>query len=206
MSITIKNIEDSDIDSAVKIFASAFLDDPLHMLAFPEKVLREKSTTAIYDFVIKLMIPKLGMIIKGLYEDNELSACTVYSVPESLLVWTEDLVSAAKKNVEVFGEYGLSIISEYSALTSYQKPDQPHVYLNEVAVAPQKQNRGYGRKLFEYVESVSDGHPESIGVALNTSNAWNADFYERLGYILVRKIPFYGISAHTMFKLKKAQQ
>ncbi|MBT8433272.1 MAG: GNAT family N-acetyltransferase [Gammaproteobacteria bacterium] len=60
---------------------------------------------------------------------------------------------------------------------------QDHVHLENVAVTPGFQNRGFGRKLIEYVEQQAqqEGY-NRIELYTNASMSENLELYPRLGF------------------------
>lgn len=68
-----------------------------------------------------------------------------------------------------------------------------HLLIENVAVAPPLQGRGYGRRLMAHAEELaaSLGLPE-LRLYTNKQFAANIEFYRRLGYAIDREEPFRG--------------
>jgi ribosomal protein S18 acetylase RimI-like enzyme len=92
------------------------------------------------------------------------------------------------------------LIREYVQKTFKYRPKMPHFYINELAVSPEFQGKGYGKVLMEYAENITNKNPFSNGIALDTSNPENVKFYERLGYEVTKKFRFHGIKGYSMMK------
>lgn len=70
----------------------------------------------------------------------------------------------------------------YFKLKSDRQPLQPHFYINALGVHPRSQRMGIGSALLEHIHLLSDRHPESNCVALDTETEQNVAYYQRLGY------------------------
>lgn len=81
-----------------------------------------------------------------------------------------------------------------------ERPREPHHYLGMLAVHPRVRGRGLARALLEDVHAASGSHPESIGVALDTSNPRNVSLYERFGYQMVSRLRVSGADTWCMFR------
>ena len=58
----------------------------------------------------------------------------------------------------------------------------------------------WGISLMKEIHALSDGHPRSIGVALDTENAVNVPFYEHYGYAVVVKTELEGMDLWSLFR------
>nr|WP_246664982.1 GNAT family N-acetyltransferase [Neorhizobium sp. P12A] len=72
-------------------------------------------------------------------------------------------------------------------------PDEGHLLIENVAVSPRFQGRGYGRRLMRHAEDVAAGLklPE-IKLYTNQLFAENVALYRKLGYSVDREEPFKG--------------
>jgi GNAT superfamily N-acetyltransferase len=79
------------------------------------------------------------------------------------------------------------------------RPD--HLWIENLAVAPERQGRGYGHLLLAHAEkrAVEIGRGE-IRLMTNGAFAANLAFYAKLGYAIERAEPFRGGTAVHMSK------
>jgi GNAT superfamily N-acetyltransferase len=79
------------------------------------------------------------------------------------------------------------------------RPD--HLWIENVAVAPEQQGRGFGRLLLAHAErrAIDAGRPE-IRLLTNQAFATNLEFYARRGYIVNRTEAFRGGTTVHMSK------
>lgn len=81
-----------------------------------------------------------------------------------------------------------------------ERPREPHHYLAMLAVHPRARGCGLARALLEDLHAVSAAHPDSTGVALDTSNPRNVTLYERFGYTVVSRLRVSGADTWCMFR------
>jgi GNAT superfamily N-acetyltransferase len=79
------------------------------------------------------------------------------------------------------------------------RPD--HLWIENVAVAPERQGRGFGRLLLDHAErrTLQAGRPE-IRLLTNRAFAANLELYARRGYVVDRTEPFRGGTTVHMSK------
>ena len=79
------------------------------------------------------------------------------------------------------------------------RPD--HLWIENVAVAPDRQGRGYGRLLLARAEKhAAEWGFREIRLMTNAAFGANLALYARLGYAVVGSEPFRGGTAVTMMK------
>ena len=79
------------------------------------------------------------------------------------------------------------------------RPD--HLWIENVAVAPDRQGRGYGRLLLAHAEArTAEAGRGEIRLQTNAAFAANLALYARLGYAIDRTEPFRGGTVVTMRK------
>jgi ribosomal protein S18 acetylase RimI-like enzyme len=193
-------IDITDKKQAVKIFAEAFLYDPMNILIFEDESSRYEKVEAIYRFVVYFVVPEMDYKIKGLEVNSELAGVIIFTSSDNKKEWSEILISEGKKTSEKTGTRYSEMIREFYTKAVKNRPKTPHFYINELAVKNKYQGRGYGKALMNYVEEISRNDTFSIGVALDTSNPDNVKLYEHLEYKVTKKFRFYGINGYSMFK------
>lgn len=100
-------------------------------------------------------------------------------------------------------EHAIDLLIDSGALVgmieTISRPD--HLWIENVAVAPDRQGRGYGRMLLAHAEkrAAESGRGE-IRLMTNAAFAANLALYTRLGYTVVAAEPFRGGTAVTFMK------
>jgi len=201
------NIPRERLDKAVEVLALAFEHDPAIQYLFSSVnqpgafryQLRE-----LYHYVcmvrFELQLPLLGCVV-----DNQLVgvACVAELVAKPM---TDHLIKMYERLKSVFGPETTSRLEAYAQLTDQFRPKQPHFYLRVIGVHPEAQGKGYGRILLEAVHELSEAHPTSTGVALDTENADNVPFYQHCGYALIAKTKLEQLAIWCMFRPNGTQK
>jgi GNAT superfamily N-acetyltransferase len=100
-------------------------------------------------------------------------------------------------------EHTIDLLTEGGAVAglieTILRPD--HLWIENVAVAPERQGRGYGRLLLNHAEkrAAQFGRAE-IRLLTNQAFAANLDLYAKLGYSIVRTEAFRGGTTVHMSK------
>jgi ribosomal protein S18 acetylase RimI-like enzyme len=100
-------------------------------------------------------------------------------------------------------EHAIELLIERGALVGLIEtiPRSDHLWIENVAVAPDRQGRGYGRLLLAQAEkrAAESGRGE-IRLMTNAAFIANIALYTRLGYAVIGSEPFRGGTAVTMMK------
>jgi ribosomal protein S18 acetylase RimI-like enzyme len=100
-------------------------------------------------------------------------------------------------------EHAIDLLTVGGALVGLieTKLQPNHLWIENVAVAPERRGRGYGRLLLAHAEkrAVNAGRAE-IRLQTNAAFAANLALYARLGYAIDRTEPFRGGTAVYMIK------
>ena len=191
---------EKELKYAIKIFTDAFSGDTLFLFCFPEVKRRYRLTKIMYEFVVKEVVPAMKLKLKGLFINGKLVSVCTYTTPESKTVWTEELARAVDKMWKQANDSSIKLIGEYSMKSRKFKIDTPHIYFNELAVAPKEQGKGYGKKMFKYIESQCLKHRTATSVLLDTPSPKNVKIYKHLGYTIKHKFKFYNLTGCVMEK------
>jgi GNAT superfamily N-acetyltransferase len=198
-SIIIKSIKNNeDLKPAIKIFSDAFVNDSLFIFAFPDEKKRKRLTKIMYEFVVFELVPLMKLKLKGLYVNNKLVSVCTFTTPESKTEWTDELANAVNKMRKCAKDDSIRLIGEYSMKSRKYKIDKPHIYFNELAVIPKEQGKGYGKMMFEYVESQCRKHSSAKSVWLDTPNPKNVKIYKHFGYSVRHRFKFRRLTGYVM--------
>ncbi len=200
MEIKIKQIEPNELETAIGIFTECFLEEPLHILAFPEIEKRRRCTRLVYELVVYHLVPGLKMKIIGAYIGGNLVGALDYTPPNQNALWSEELDEAVKDMRRKANDEAINIIGEFAQISGMYKPEETHFYINDVAVLKEFRGKGIAGKLFEHVENECRAHPEAVCTALDATSPKNVSLYEHWGYKIYKEIPFHDITCHKMKK------
>jgi GNAT superfamily N-acetyltransferase len=126
--------------------------------------------------------------LPGVKIDGKYAACAVVTAPEtrlqmgSLLRWLGDML----RGVGVRGIW--RTLTHLNLIGQYQPPE-PHYRLEFIAVHPDHQGKGYGRLLLDAIQRLSEEHPASTGIWLETTQPTNVPLYEHCHYTVTGSLP-----------------
>ncbi|MCE1164739.1 MAG: GNAT family N-acetyltransferase [Bacteroidetes bacterium] len=203
MRIVIKNLKKEDYKSAVKIFTEGFLEEPLHIMAFPDMKTRIRCTRLVYELILFHLIPGIKRKAAGAYVDGRLVGVRDYTPPRKKIAWTPELDKAVSEMRRKAKDESINLIGEYAQTCGSVRPEEPHYYLNDMAVLRTHRGHGIGRKLLEYVEKQCLKNPSTVCTALDATNPKNVSLYKSWGYKTFKKIKFHTITCYKMKKILK---
>lgn len=79
-------------------------------------------------------------------------------------------------------------------------PLEPHYYLLFLGVHPNFQKQGYARILLDTLHALSEAHPCSTGVYLETANPQNVNLYQHFGYHITAQVNIKGVETFSLFR------
>jgi len=199
MNYKITKIPENLFPEAVDIFTNAFIDDPLHLFAFPDLNERIRITKLIYELVVEHIVPGMNLSIIGIFVNDILAGVQTYTTPQSK-IWPEELDNSVHKMREKANNESVNLIGEFSVLTMKHRPKEPHYYLNDLAVSKEYRRKGYGKALMEYAENECLLNPFTGLTALDTTNPDNVRLYEKYGYSVNTEYEFRGLNCFSMYK------
>lgn len=202
MNYEITKIPENLYPEAVNIYTNAFIDDPLHIFAFPDLKERIRNTKLIYELVVEHIVPLMNLSFIGIFADDILAGVQTYTTPQSK-TWSEELDNAVFEMREKANNESVNLIGEFSGLTMKHRPKEPHYYLNDLAVSKEYRNRGYAKALMKYAENECFINPFTNITALDTTNPDNTRLYEKYGYYVNTEYDFMGIKCYSMYKKTK---
>ncbi len=198
MEFEIVEIEEILRATAVEIFAGAFVNDPLFIFAFADKEQRLKLTRIMYEFVVYDMAPELNLAFKGVFSNTELAGCMIFSTPESA-GWNDTMNDSLDRMRAKAADENINLIGEFAMLRGF-RPDGEHFYGNELAVKEKFRGMGLGTALLKYLIDSSESHPGSRGILIDTANRHNIKLYEKHGWELRDKVPFYNMNKYFLWR------
>ena len=174
-----------ELRAAAELLAAAFHDDPWFAWMFQDESAR----------------PLMGAMWM------RASAEASFAAGHAFVTMEDDVVTGASlwapPDVELFGDgrflplwhlvvganaHRVDEMREGLALMAGMHPhDEPHFYLNTIGVDPARRGMGDGRLLVDPVLELADR--DGVPAYLESSNARNVSFYERLGFRILDEVP-----------------
>lgn len=199
-SAKVIDIRHEHLDLAVEVLALAFEHDPLIHYFFSGYEAEHLSLVKeLFRYICERRLahrwPILGRMI-----DTQLVGVACPTPPERESLPRSDTNAYEQRFRSGVGEVVINRIDKFTQVVGKYSPGQPHFYLTAMGVHPQAQATGHGRAILEAVHTLSEAHPTSIGVGLDTENPANLPFYEHFGYHIVAKTQLEDVDIWCLFR------
>ena len=197
--LNVNTLDTKDIEKIMEIFSNAFENYPLMEFFFGDT----------YQQSIKYLLQAsiVDQLFLGAFAEDKLQGVASITSPEKSAN-NQDVESNSTSSEEelatVIGAESLMRIEAYSKLKKANKPQQPHFYINALGVNPKSQGTGIGSALLAKVHQMSEQHPKSCGVALDTQTEKNVSYYQRFGYSISNIVELETIKNWFMFRVNSA--
>jgi GNAT superfamily N-acetyltransferase len=176
MMLEVKEYSPDRIDECVALLAEAFATNPLHRAAFgPERLDRNR---AFFRIGLRRMFVGEGLMA---LRDKAVCGYVHFNQWPDCLPAPEEVPTAVAGSLTSLGE-ALPHVIRWFARWCRLDPEEPHLHLGPIAVAPGLQGQGIGSALMHrYIECLD---AKRIAGYLETDRAENVDFYRRFGFIV----------------------
>jgi ribosomal protein S18 acetylase RimI-like enzyme len=192
MTFVIEQYSPGHLDSAVAVLAQAFVSNPLHVSAFgPQRIEQNRSF-----FRIGLRHMFIGQSYVALM-DGDLCGYVHFNSSPHCLPAPEEIPIAAATLLKPIGE-AIPQVVKWFTRWCHLDPEEPHVHLGPIGVAPEAQRQGIGTALMNrYIE-----HLEQQGMAgyLETDRPENVEFYKKFGFLVQREEQLIGAPTWYMWR------
>jgi ribosomal protein S18 acetylase RimI-like enzyme len=169
----------SRLEAAVEVLSLAFQDDPLMKYVFSGPSY-SRDVREVFRFVCEARL-ELGWPIIATVGDRGLTGVACLSAPGDK-IWPASLAKKYDRLQASIGYESFNRMGRFSRLSREHEPAQPHYYLATIGVHPEFQGRSLGGVMLDAVHELSESHPESTGVYLETARQENVGMYEHRGY------------------------
>ncbi len=187
------------LPAAIEVLARAFQPDPLMRYIFAEADAPfEECLRELFRFSCEVRF-LLNWPLFGSFSGTRLLGVAGVTEPEDT-PWPPPLVSVYEHLKAVIGPGSTEHMERYAHHVDQFRPQEPHYHLGMIGVDPAAQGRGHGRGLLEAVQALSEQHPASTGVWLDTENPRNVTIYGRCGYGVIAQTQYGGVDIWCMFR------
>jgi len=188
--IQIGALEPEQVLEASRMLARAFVTNPLHVAAFgPSRLNKNEAFFRAGLAVMKgpKFVATDGSQPLGLVHWVHSSQCQ-FSGLEKLHMMPA-----------MIGGFGLGSalkVGLWLSAWSRHDPDEPHVHLGPIGVAPEARGRGIGQRLMEHYCDAIDRSGDAG--YLETDRPENVRFYQRFGFMTTSEIDVLGVPNFLM--------
>ena len=190
--VVVQRYSADQLDECVALLADAFVTNPLHLAAFGAGRLDQNRLF----FRIGLRHMFIGQAFVALV-DGTIGGYLHFNRSPDCLPEPEEIPIAA---ATVLSPMGAAIPNMIRWLTRCCRgdPEEPHVHLGPIGVAPELQRQGVGTALLlRYIEHLEN---ENAAGYLETDRSENVEFYKKFGFVVRRQEEIIGASTWSMWR------
>ena len=176
MEVLLRKYSAADVDDCVSVLAEAFVTSPLHLSAFGDGSIDQNRRF----FRLGLRNMFFGQAFVAL-ADGALCGYIHFKASPYCLPAPEEIPNAAATLLKPLGEAVPKFV-QWFARWCHLDPQEPHVHLGPIGVAPGMQRQGIGTALMNrYIEQLEQ---ESAMGYLETDRPENVEFYKKFGFVV----------------------
>lgn len=176
MDLVLRKYSSADVDECVSVLADAFVSSPLHLSAFGNG--RIDQNRRFFRLALRNMF--FGQAFVALH-DGALCGYIHFRAWPYCLPAPEEIPNAAATLLKSMGEAVPKFI-QWFARWCHLDPQEPHVHLGPIGVAPGRQRQGIGTALMDlYIAELEQ--ERSMGY-LETDRVENVLFYKKFGFVV----------------------
>ena len=176
MDIEIRKYSTEQLDATVSVLADAFVTNPLHVSAFGSQRLDQNRLF----FRLGLRHMFIGHSFVALV-NGKVHGYVHFNPSPHCLPAPEEIPTAAATLLKPLGD-AIPKVVKWFTRWCHLDPEEPHVHLGPIGVAPQAQGCGIGTALMNrYIEYLEQEHSEGY---LETDRQQNVDFYRKFGFVV----------------------
>jgi GNAT superfamily N-acetyltransferase len=197
MMIRIQKYSPDRIDETVSVLANAFVTNPLHLSAFGAQRLDRNRLF----FRIGLRHMFIGQAFVAI-ADGAVGGYVHFNSSPYCLPAPEEIPVAAATLLKPLGD-ALPHVVKWLSRWCRLDPEEPHVHLGPIGVAPEAQGQGFGAALMQrYLAYLKQEHAAGY---LETDRPENVEFYKKFGFVVQREEILIGTPVWYMWRAQESQ-
>lgn len=192
MALIVKKYSADYLEDCVTLLADAFAGNPLHLSAFgPERIDQNRTF-----FRIGLRRMFVGQSFLALC-DGAVCGYVHFNPSPDCLPAPEQVPTTMATTLKPLGE-ALPQMIRWFARWCRLDPDEPHVHLGPIGVAPALQRQGVGSALMQrYIDHLDQ---EKSAGYLETDRPENVEFYQKFAFAVQRTEELLGTRVWYMWR------
>jgi ribosomal protein S18 acetylase RimI-like enzyme len=192
MVVQVRKYSAACLEDCVSLLADAFVTNPLHRCAFG--IERIDQNRLFFRIGLRHMFNGHAAVALS---EGALCGYVHFNESPYCLPAPEEIPNAAATLLHPLGEAIPRVIQWFSRWCRID-PEEPHIHLGPIGVAPAAQRRGVGTQLMNHYVAHLNG--KKAAGYLETDKAENVDFYSKFGFIVLRQETLIGTPTWYMWR------
>jgi GNAT superfamily N-acetyltransferase len=192
MALEVKRYSADSLDACVSVLADAFVDNPLHLSAFRKD--RLDQNRRFFRIGLRHMFGGPAYVALA---DGAMCGYVHFNASPFCLPAPEEIPVVTTTLLKPLGEAVPQII-QWFGRWCHLDPDEPHVHLGPIGVAPKMQGKGVGTALMHYY--LEHLRREKAAGYLETDRPENAEFYKKFGFVVRHQETLLGTPTWYMWR------
>lgn len=203
ISANVVILSEQDLNEAVDVLVYAFEHYPLMCYLFADRGASYYHTLEqlFYLFCRRRLISE-GVLL-GSLDGAKLVGIAAITDPSPCSP-RADLELAHEQFITSIGDRAAGLFEEYHQLTRQHRPLFPHLHLGMLGIYRGARRRGHARSLLSAVHLLSEAHPTSQGIYLDTEHPANVSLYQHFGYQVIAEEHLGPVTIWCMFRPNEA--
>jgi ribosomal protein S18 acetylase RimI-like enzyme len=178
----ITQVDRAYLHEAIDVLSKAFTNDPMMQYLFESSTATySRSLYEMFRFSCEVRL-LLNWPLLGCWDtQHRLVGVAGLSLPGKA-VWPPTLQKVYEGLKACIGINASTLMEKYGSQADTNRPNEPHYQLGMIGIDPHQQGHGYGGMLLQVLHKMSEAHPTSTGIWLDTENPRNLPWYQRFGY------------------------
>src|SRR5262245_7421615 len=193
MSFIVEKYSPATLDTVTSVLADAFVTSPLHVAAFGAG--RMDQNRLFFRIGLRHMFTGEAHVVTS--PAGEICGYAHFNPAPYCLPAPEEIPNAMATLMQPLGD-AIPRVIQWFGRWCHLDPDEPHIHLGPLGVAPEMQGKGAGTALMNrYLEHLKEKNAAGY---LETDKAENVKFYEKFGFKVRREEALIGTSTWYMWR------
>lgn len=192
MAIVVEKYSARALEPVVTILAHAFVTNPLHVSAFGAHQIDQNRS--LFRLGLRQMFCGKSVVALA---NGKIQGYAHFSPSPHCLPAPESLPGAMAPLLKPFGKASAPLM-RWFVRWCHLDPEEPHLHLGPIGVAPQAQRQGVGTALMRcYLDHL---RAENLPGYLETDKPENIEFYEKFGFVVEHEEELIGAPTWYMWR------
>ena len=197
--LSIRALSQYELADAVAICAQAMCDNPLHIKVFGQSEKKRQRRLRRFFLGMLAFVERKGWLYGAFVEQRLVGVLGVFA-PNHCTPSIIDAMRLIRYLLFSNSLFGLLRMAIWLGSWAKLNPRTPHWHLGPLAVDPNWQGQGIGRKLLERAIEQADNAKENAPLYLETDKLENVRYYKKFGFYTIDTPIILGTQSWLMLK------